>query len=295
MKPVHSVKVDFDVDGFDPMRITTISHNLVDHPMLQLPSLVELAKRQAAAGRVRKHDDKASAGTDFIAAEKLHPKEQSAAEIIENIENAGAFLSLLNVQRDPVYRPFVNEVLDAIEPKVAKKDPGMHGRSAWIFVTSPNAVTPFHIDHEHNFIMQIRGTKWVHVFDPLDRTVLSERALEEFHRHNSRDLVVYKDEFQRRAHSFKFTPGMGAYMPTTAPHWVKNDNNVSITMSFTYYSNETARRERIHIGNQILRKLKLNPSPVGASPFVDTVKDRLFRLPLRLLDRKGQLRRGYEA
>jgi hypothetical protein len=290
------VRIEFDVDQFDPMRITTVTHNLVDHPMLQLPALVELSKRQAAAGRVRKHNDKAEAGTNFIRAPDLLPKEQSADEIIRNIETAGAFLSLLHVQRDPVYRPFVNEVLDAIEPKVAGKDPGMFGRSAWIFVTSPNAVTPFHIDHENNFILQIRGEKTVHVFDPLDRTVVSEEALEEFHRHNSRELVVFKEEYQRRAHSFHFAPGVGAYMPTTAPHWVKNHDNVSITMSFTYYTDATRRRERLYMGNQLLRKkLRIAPTPVGESPFVDLVKDQLYKLPLRLIDGKRATARPAEA
>jgi hypothetical protein len=289
------ISIDFDVDGFDPMRIATVTHNLVDHPLLQLPALVELGKRQAQLGRVRKHSDKATADTSFINAPKLLPKEESVEDIISNIEHAGAFLSLLHVQRDPIYRPFVNEVLDVIEPKVATKDPGMHGRSAWIFVTSPNAVTPFHIDREHNFILQIRGTKTVHVFDPLDRTVLSERALEQFHRNGVRDLVVYRDELDRRAHKLNFQPGMGAYMPTTAPHWVKNHDNVSVTMSFTYYSKETVRRERLHVGNHLLRKLGVDAAPVGDSPFLDTVKNHLYRLPIRLIDRKGAYRRGREA
>jgi hypothetical protein len=290
------IQIDFDVDQFDPMRITTVTHNLADHPMLQLPALVELGRRQAAAGRVRKHGDDAAAGTDFIKAVDLHPKTESAEEIIANIENAKAFLSLLHVQRDPVYRPFVNEVLDAVLPKIAGKDPGMHGRSAWIFVTSPNAVTPFHIDHEHNFILQIRGEKTVHVFDPLDRTVLSEEALEEFHRHNSRELVVFRDEFQRRANSFHFKPGVGAYIPTTAPHWVKNHDNVSITMSFTYYTDATRRRERLYMGNQLLRKkLRMTPTPVGHSPLLDLVKDQVYKLPLRVIHGRAASARPVEA
>jgi hypothetical protein len=288
--------IDFDVDTFDPMRIMTVTHDLVDHPMLQLPALVELGKRQAAAGRVRKHADNAQAGTNFIKAPDLLPKEESAEDIIRNIETAGAFLSLLHVQRDPIYRPFVNEVLNAIEPQVASKDPGMYGRSAWIFVTSPNAITPFHIDHENNFILQIRGTKTVHVFDPLDRSVLSEEALEEFHRHGTRELVLFKDEYQRRANTFDFKPGVGAYMPTTAPHWVKNHDNVSITISFTYYTDGTRRRERLYRGNQLLRKkMRLRPTPVGDSPFIDLVKGQLYKLPLRLIDGRKASGRPAEA
>ena len=39
---------------------------------------------------------------------------------------------------------------------------------ARIFVSSPGAVTPFHMDHEHNFILQIRGNKKLYTWDPMD-------------------------------------------------------------------------------------------------------------------------------
>ena len=32
-------------------------------------------------------------------------------------------------------------------------------REAFIFISSPNTVTPYHMDPEYNFLLQIRGTK----------------------------------------------------------------------------------------------------------------------------------------
>ena len=139
-------------------------------------------------------------------------------------------MALHNVQNDPLYRTLVDEVLDYVQPRVDKKDPGMHDRAGWIFITSPNAVTPYHMDHEHNFILQVRGKKTLHVWEPLDREVVTERSLELFHAKHSRELVQYREEFQRRARVFDLEPGMGGYMPTTSPHWVKNGDGVSITV-----------------------------------------------------------------
>jgi len=47
-------------------------------------------------------------------------------------------------------------------------------REAAIFVTSPGSVTPYHMDKEINFLLQIRGTKTISVFSASDREVLSE-------------------------------------------------------------------------------------------------------------------------
>jgi len=41
-------------------------------------------------------------------------------------------------------------------------------QQAFIFVSSPEAVTPLHMDPEHNFLLQVRGLKTLHLFDPND-------------------------------------------------------------------------------------------------------------------------------
>jgi hypothetical protein len=269
--------IEFDEQAFAPMRIMEVHHRLVGHPLLELESLVELAKRMEKNGSFRFHNDKAEAGTSFVNATKTHKVDLPPHEIVSRIETAGAWLALHHVQRDPVYRELVDEVLDHVRPRVEAKDPGMHHRAGWIFVTSPGAVTPYHMDHEHNFILQVRGKKTLNTWDPLDRTVVTERSLELFHFKDSRDLVVYKEEFQPKARVFHLEPGLGGYMPSTTPHWVKNGDNVSITVSFTYYTDMTWRRKNLHRGNYRLRAMGMEPTPVGDQPGRDLVKFPLIR------------------
>ena len=45
----------------------------------------------------------------------------------------------------------------------------MRMEDALIFVTSPRRVTPYHIDRECNFLLQIRGEKNLYVFDRNDQ------------------------------------------------------------------------------------------------------------------------------
>ncbi|HEU4728987.1 MAG TPA: cupin-like domain-containing protein [Kofleriaceae bacterium] len=265
-------RIHLDPAFFDPWKIQGLTHALADHPLLQIDALVELGKRQQDRKLVRTHSADATAGTSFAEAPNLHPNTKGAVATLADIEQAKAWMSLLNVQADPVYRRLIDEVLDEVRPIVERRDPGMCYRAGWIFVSSPGAVTPFHIDHEHNFILQIRGKKRLYTWDPFDRVVVSERAQELFHDQHSRELVVWKDEWRQRARVFDLEPGMGGYMPSTTPHMVENGDGPSITISFTYYTDATRQRELLYRGNARLRRLGLDPLPVGASPGRDQLK-----------------------
>jgi hypothetical protein len=257
---------------FEPWKVQALTHALSEHPLLQLDALVELGKRQQERNLVRTHSADATAGTSFAEAPNLYPNTRGAVATLAEIEKAKAWMSLLNVQADPIYRQLIDEILEEIRPIVARRDPGMCYRAGWIFVSSPGAVTPFHIDHEHNFILQIRGRKRLYTWDPFDREVVSERALELFHDQHSRALVTWNEAWRARARVFELEPGLGGYMPSTTPHLVENGDGPSITISFTYYTDATRQRELLYRGNARMRRLGLEPLPVGASPGRDRIK-----------------------
>lgn len=264
--------IQFDEAAFHPQRVMTVRHTWADHPLLQFGALMDLAKRLSEHGAIRAHNADAKPGTDFASAPDTHPTRLSPLETLKRIEEEKAWMALHNIQNDPIYRRFVDEILEEVRPRVEKKDPGMFGRAGWIFITSPGAVTPYHLDHENNFILQCLGRKTVHVWEPLDREVTPERALELFHGEHSRELVRYREEIDPRGHHLEFEPGVGAYMPSTAPHWVKNGDGVSVTISVTYYTQAIRDTKRLYRGNHRLRRLGIEPSPVGASPFRDRIK-----------------------
>jgi hypothetical protein len=241
--------IELDWPNFRPWAVAPVTHRISEHPLLQIDQLVELAKRLDSEGRIRAHTNDAGAGTSFSEAHQLHPVKGPAVHTLEHIEAAGAWMSLLNVQTDPLYRQLVDEVLGNVSPQIEAKDPGMSYLGGWIFVSSPRTVTPFHIDKEHNFILQIKGQKTVYVWEPDDIRVVSERARDRFHSRHKRDLVVWREEFRELAHRFKIGPGQGAYMPSTSPHLVEVGEEPSITMSFTYYTDSTRR-------DNLVRKLR---------------------------------------
>lgn len=266
-----SIYVEADWHGFDPTRIQSVRHRLVGHPALQLPALIELGKRLEPCGGIRTHSSSATAGTAFNHAPQLHPNIQGASATLSDIEHAQAWMSLLNVQTDPQYRELIERVLGSLKPHVDAVDPGMCYRAGWIFVSSPGAITPFHMDKEHNFILQVRGRKKLYVWDPRDTVVVSEHARDRFHRGHSRDLVQWREEFRPRAQVFDLTPGMGAYMPSTSPHMVENGDEASITMSFTYYTRATRRDAQLHRTHEMMRQFGMAPPAVGRYPMLDVI------------------------
>ena len=277
-----------DPASFDPWRIQAVEHSLMSHPLMQLGSIVDLGNRLAAHGRVRSHSAQASAETPFNEAPRLHPNRRSIAESLQDVENAGAWMSLLYIQTDPLYRTLVDEVLDQLKPIVEARDPGMCHRAGWIFVTSPGAVTPFHMDDEHNFILQIAGRKRLYVWDPQDRSVVSDLGQELFHARHSRELVKWRQELRGSARVFDLEPGMGGYMPSTSPHMVENGDGPSVTISFTYFTHATRRRSLLYRTNHHLRRLGLRPRPVGASRGRDSA---LHALVAALVEAKDGARR----
>ncbi len=268
----------FEIDWakFNPWKVTPVRHRISEHPLLQIDSLVQLSTRLAKHGRIRTHSNDAYAGTAFNHAPMLYPNQKSPEETLANIASAKAWMSLLNVQTDDIYRGLVDEILDDLKPSIDRFDPGMTYRGGWIFVTSPNTVTPFHMDKEHNFILQIKGKKRLLVWEPDDIEVLSEEARDLFHANHSRDLVHWREEARARAHVFELEPGMGAYMPQTAPHLVENGDNASVTVSFTYYTDATRRKSRLHSLHQRLRSRGGSPAPVGARPMMDTLHNAML-------------------
>ena len=271
-----------DWQKFDPWRVQLVRHRVHEHPLAEMASVIELSQRLEATRQVRTHSDDARPETSFQDAPKLHPNPKSAKETLSNLEQAHAWTSLMNVQTDAVYRRLVDTVLDDVRPALERRDPGMCYRAGWIFLASPFTVTPFHMDVEHNFILQLSGKKRLYVWEPDDTVAVSEEARDLFLDTHDRKLIGFREALRARAHVFEIEPGIGAYMPSTAPHLVENYDNVSMTASFTFYTDSTRHRSLLHKVHSRLRRRGMHPPAVGARPMRDAIVLNAARAALAL-------------
>src|SRR6185295_151656 len=109
------------------------------------------------------------------------------------------------------------------------------------------------------------GSKRVHLFDPRDRIVLSAEALERFYGGGHRNMV-FRAEYQERALEYELTPGKGLHFPVTAPHYVRNGPDVSVSFSITFRTPDLESRARTHLFNAWLRRCGMLPASVGERP-----------------------------
>jgi hypothetical protein len=249
-----------------------IGHRLCGHPLFELPRLIELARRlpegssEYNAGDVPVHLDPSKTPRNGLSVE----------ETIRRIEECRSWLVLKNVEQDLEYRALLEECLTQVRSHSEPLFPGMMNQEAFIFITSPNSVTPYHVDPEHNFLLQVRGSKTVHLFDGRDRTILSEEELENYYGGAHRNLA-YRPEVEAKAMVFELTPGLGLHFPVTFPHWVRNGDGVSVSFSITFYTPDLDRRRAVHGLNAWLRRRGVSPRPFGRSSWRDGAKFFLYR------------------
>ncbi len=187
-------------------------------------------------------------------------------EIVRTIEENKSWMVLKNVEQDAIYAALLRDCLEEVRA-LSEPEGGMTLQEGYIFISAPNSMTPSHVDPEHNFLLQIRGTKEMHV-GRFDDTVEEQLQLERIYLGGHRNLSQEPDS----AHCFALSPGDGVYVRPDAPHFVRNGPDPSVSFSITWRTPATARASRVHRTNGRLRKVNLKPAPPGRSVVKDKAK-----------------------
>jgi len=258
--------------GVYPERPTLIGHGLADHPLLKLDALAALA------ARIRPVDAEYNRGDVPVGLDPADTPANglSVAETIRRIEQCGSWMVLKFVEQDPLYRDLLHGTLAELEDQVLPVTGRMLKMEAFVFISSPDAVTPFHFDPEHNILLQIRGTKTMTVFPAADEELASGAQHEAFHDGGHRNLA-WRDEFAARGTAFALEPGRAVYVPVKAPHWVRNGPDVSISFSITWRSEWSYREEYARRMNALLRRAGLDPAAPKRFPHQNHAKSFGYR------------------
>jgi hypothetical protein len=65
------------------------------------------------------------------------------------------------------------------------------------------------------------------------------------------------------------------HFPSTAPHWVENGDEVSISININFdLVSIHQRMKRIYSVNRLMRRAGMKPAPPGTSPLRDALKER---------------------
>jgi hypothetical protein len=264
-----------------------IRHNYHRHPLMQLDRLEQLARSLMATEQCRFIVPGSTDASTFD--HKSTPADgRSVEDVFRRMHEPGSWVALYNVQTDPVYERFLRDVLGSAERVVQDHETAYDVRG-FIFISAPPSVTPFHMDRENNFWLQIRGRKTLSVWDHRDRATVAARDVETFINYRSLDNVRLTDAARSRAGTYDCGPGDGVYFPSTSPHmthtdtsWVSPEDGVVVSIGVVFYSNVTRRNAYAHAFISVRRRFGLNPRLAGTSEWVDRVKYPFGRVVVAL-------------
>ena len=245
---------------------------LVGHPMFDLDALIALA------GRMRPVDVEYNRGDLPIGVDPdaTIGNGLGIAETIRGIQHNGSWMVLKFIEQDAAYRALLTATLAELMPVVGPTTGAMLKQEGFIFVSSPNSVTPFHFDPEHNILLQLRGTKTMTVFPADDEEVVAGAEHERFHAGSHRNLP-WRDEIAAKGCAFELIPGAAIYVPVKAPHWVANGPEVSVSLSITWRSEWSYMEADARGMNAVLRRAGLEPAAPGRFPVRNVAKSVGYR------------------
>jgi hypothetical protein len=253
-----------------------VRHPLAGHPLFSIDALAAVAEKAAK----RKGGDLYVDVGDLSLTDKWGSTPSPTmpiGEIIERIDKAGAWIVMKHVEIAPPYKAVLDEyeafVRDIAGPEGSKL---LRNAEMLVFITSPNRKTPYHFDAEVNFLVQIQGSKDLWVCDPNDRSVTPEEEIERYYGATITS-GTYKLRAEQTAKQFALYPGDAVHIPTHAAHWVKNHNNVSVSLSLNMEFPHW-RQADIYRANYFLRRLGLSPRSPGESVIADRSKAAVLGL-----------------
>ncbi len=270
-KPLGQVPITIGNIAFDdafPARSMEFTHDLPLDNRLTLASVADLADRLPRRSVIAD-----TAEQPLLVPQGGPPRGALArpGDVIRDMRNANAWLTLLNVEDDPGMADLMNAHLDQLESGMiarrGNKRGKMHRRVAFIFVSSPNSVTPVHFDIEHSLLMQVSGCKTVSI-GRFESDAVRRREFDRYWDGSHGRIESLPPEVA----TYTMTPGRAVYIPPGTPHWVHNGPDISLSVTLTYFTAATVRENRIEDFNAHLRRRHLKPREPGRSAAVDTAK-----------------------
>jgi hypothetical protein len=255
------------------------AHSLAGSPLFELSRLVDLSEKVAtrrtphlAGGDVYFNDGLIEPGE-----KPLRPDmpRTAVADLIRQIDTAQAWIILKHVEREPSYSDVLEgcicDILELSGRELLRK---IKWFEAILFIASPNRVTEYHLDREVSWVLQLQGDKEIHLFDRADKEIVPDDELEVYWTADNR-AARYKPDYESRAMVYHMRPGTGVHIPINSPHWLRNKNNISVTLNvnFQFHDRYWANLYKV---NYYLRRAGIVPHPPGAHPIADRLKSAAF-------------------
>ncbi|WP_198670155.1 hypothetical protein [Dyella sp. C9] len=257
-----------------------VRHQLASHPLFGLDELFALCRRlprEQMLVRMGRIPGDATFETSY----EKYRQGMHLEDVLERFEELGSYLCINNPERDASYRPLIEGLLGEVAAQTEPLDPTMSWYSSYVFISAQDSVTPYHMDREMNFLLQVRGQKTVYLWDQDDDEIMS--AEQKDHLLARVGLKPpYHPSFESKAASYALEPGTGVHHPFIAPHRVHTGPQLSVSLALTFRTRQSDMWTDAHRFNARMRRLGLRPHPIGRNRLVDHAKCGIARVGQRV-------------
>lgn len=256
-----------------------LKHNFTQHPLLQLDSIKNLIE-ELPRHQVSSSSDDLNLKSDFEAFLRDKSRSLNFDEIIPSLMTSKSYIAVSGIEKHLSYKTLCDEITREAREVYLKsgKKVKIKGATFWLFIASPNAITPFHFDRFSNFIFQIRGSKELAVFPNFQDHIIDQKLCEQY----CDGKIVHtpwSDDLDQFAHKYHFKSGDAVHIPFTSGHYVKNGaEDISISLSVFFHTKQTKNWSRTLRFNHRLRQRGILPANIGKNKMLDTMKAQLFPL-----------------
>ncbi len=253
-----------------------LPHDLREHPLFELEALAQLGEGLPDSAIEYNRGD-LPIGVDG----KPERPAISIGATIRGIADTGSWAVLKNIEQNPLYAAILADLLDELRAQIEARTGKMMMTQAFVFVSSPNAVTPYHFDPEHNILLQLRGSKVMTQFPAGDARYAPDAIHEGYHTGGPRELT-WRDDMASGGKEFPIKAGEALFVPVMAPHFVHNGPEPSISLSITWRSEWSFAEADARAFNGVLRRIGIKPRNPGRWPARNLAKAYGWRLLRKL-------------
>jgi hypothetical protein len=254
-----------------PETPAVLHHNLAEQALLTLDALAGLAGKLPDSS-IEYNRGNLPLGVDG----KPAPTGMSIEDTIRHIATSDSWAVLKNIEQDPAYEALLLALLEELRPEIEAATGAMLRPQGFVFISSPNAVTPYHFDPEHNILLQLAGRKVMTQFPAGDPRFAPDTTHESYHSGGPRELV-WREELASGGREFPLGPGEAVMVPVMAPHFVRNGPASSISLSITWRSDWSFEEADARCWNGLMRKAGADPRPPRRWPHRNRAKALAFR------------------
>jgi hypothetical protein len=258
-----------------------VQHRLTEHPLFAYDALAALCRRLPAQ-HVPYRFGVVPTDAEFDTSLERFRGALTLDDAIEHLEDRQAYIAIYNPETDPEYQPVIEALLGELAARTEPIEPGMNWYSTYVFISARDSVTPYHMDREMNFLLQVRGTKTVKLWDPRDHEIMTPAQRDRLLAETGEPRPVYRPSFERKAMTFELAAGLGVHHPFIAPHLVTTGRELSISLAITFRTHRSDVWTDAHrFNHRLRRRVGLALGTVGQLGVLDATKAGLVRLGRR--------------